>query len=366
VTALNVTNLSSASSETNRRWFWQILTCLLLLFCLVRVLANEVEPGQSFGAKTSEAPEWFKQSFLDFEEDIAEASARGKRLVLYFHQEGCPYCARLVDESFSDHATETYMRKHFEGITINLWGDREVVSVGGQVFSEKTFAAALGVQYTPTLLFLDEQGRKVLRLNGYYPRKQIQTALRYVAEHRENEISFSQYVFDNQKSSSAPLLKEDFYIASRQLDQLLTQSNKPLAVYFESGDCDNCQILHQRILTDKATRNLVVQMSNVQFDIQSDQNIITPDGRQSTPKQWARKLGLAYTPSVVFFDVSGNEVMRIAAFMKTFHFQSVYDYVLQQAYLNQPSFQRYISERAEKIREAGFDTNIWGYESSHE
>ena len=60
------------------------------------------------------------------------------------------------------------------------------------------------------------------------------------------------------------------------------------------------------------------------------------------------------------------EVMRIGAFLKTFHFQSVYDYVLQRAYLHEPSFQRYISERAEKIREAGFDTNIWSYQSSHE
>jgi len=47
--------------------------------------------------------------------------------------------------------------------------------------------------------------------------------------------------------------------------------------------------------------------------------------------------------------------------MKTFHFQSVYDYILQKAYLREPSFQRYISERAEKIRAAGFDTDIWGY-----
>ena len=58
--------------------------------------------------------------------------------------------------------------------------------------------------------------------------------------------------------------------------------------------------------------------------------------------------------------------MRIGAFMKTFHFQSVYDYILQKAYLHEHSFQRYISERAEKIREAGFDTNIWGYQSSHQ
>ena len=118
-------------------------------------------------------------------------------------------------------------------------------------------------------------------------------------------------------------------------------------------------------MSDQTTRTLVKKLHNVQFDINSEEKIILPDGRNSTVKQWVAELDIAYQPSVVFFDASGIEVMRIGAFMKTFHFQSVYDYVLQKAYLQESSFQRYISERAEKIREAGFDTNIWGYQSSH-
>ena len=58
--------------------------------------------------------------------------------------------------------------------------------------------------------------------------------------------------------------------------------------------------------------------------------------------------------------------MRIDAFLKTFHFQSVYAYVLEQAYIDEPSFQRYISARAEHLREAGYDTDIWGYDSFHD
>ncbi|RLA05052.1 MAG: hypothetical protein DRQ59_16530 [Gammaproteobacteria bacterium] len=186
-----------------------------------------------------------------------------------------------------------------------------------------------------------------------------------MAEHQDGKISFSSYMLDQQKSSSAKLIDEVFFISTDRLDKLSAQSDRPLAVYFESGDCENCEILHRRILADPATRQLVVEMQNVQFDINSDAKIVTPGGKQIELKQWIRELGIVYTPSVVFFDASGVEVMRIGAFMKTFHFQSVYDYVLQKAYLSEPSFQRYIAERAEKIREAGFDTNIWGYESTH-
>ena len=124
--------------------------------------------------------------------------------------------------------------------------------------------------------------------------------------------------------------------------------------------------MHERILGDAATRKLVRQASNVQFDITSQQRLTTPSGEQTTVAQWARDLDLAYTPSLVFFDTAGKEVMRIDAFLKTFHFQSVYAYVLEQAYIDTPEFQRYISARAEHIREAGFDTDIWGYESFHD
>ncbi|MFV1998351.1 MAG: hypothetical protein ACC641_10115, partial [Acidiferrobacterales bacterium] len=48
------------------------------------------------GAEDSEPPAWFKASFLDLREDINEATANQKRLFIYFHQKGCPYCAELV------------------------------------------------------------------------------------------------------------------------------------------------------------------------------------------------------------------------------------------------------------------------------
>jgi thioredoxin-related protein len=343
----------------------RLLIIFILQFLLAPAFAAEVEPGASLGGRISETPGWFKESFLEFEDDVAEATENGKRVMLYFHQEGCPYCARLVEESFNNPKIEAYIRKNFDGITINMWGDREVVNIGGQEFTEKTFAAALKVQYTPTLIFLEEKGKVALRLDGYYPPEKFQIALRYVAEHKEAKSSFSEYMLSQNETSSTELIDEDFFVKTRQLGHLIRQSGLPLAIYFESGECNDCRILHERILTDQATRLLVRKIQNVQFNINSKENINLPDGRKLTVEQWVAELDIAYTPSVVFFDASGIEVMRIGAFMKTFHFQSVYDYVTTKAYLHEPSFQRYISERAEKIREAGFDTNIWGYQSSH-
>ena len=328
-------------------------------------VASAAEMGNYYGAIPSEKPAWFKESFLEFEDDVAEASAAGRRVMLYFHQEGCPYCARLIEENFTDPEMQAFIKQNFDGISLNMWGDREVVSVSGRDFTEKTFAQALKVLYTPTLVFLDENGKVALRLNGYYPPRDFRAALDYVANRLEGKISFAQYRLDQLAAAGGSLIEEDFYLETRDLSELVAGSDKPLAVYFESGDCAECKTMHERILADKATRKLVLQANNVQLDVGSDKPLTTPAGNRTTAREWASELGIDYTPSIVFFE-NGEEVMRISAFLKTFHFQSVYAYVLEQAYLREPEFQRYISARADHIRESGFDTDIWGYESFHD
>ena len=339
---------------------------VLLLAAGISARASDATMGKYLGAKTAEKPAWFKESFLEFEEDIAEAADAGRRVMLYFHQDGCPYCARLVEENFTDPEMKSFIVDNFDGIALNMWGDREVVSVGGQDFTEKTFAAALQVQYTPTLIFLDEKGKVALRLNGYYPPRDFRAALDYVARKQERNLSFAAFRMKHRSGGSGNLIDEDFYLGKKDLRKLASSSQRPLAVYFEAPACPECKTMHERILRDAATRKLVRQADNVQFDIGSDESIVTPNGETTTPRQWAERLGIDYTPSLVFFDQQGQEVMRIGAFIKTFHFQSVYAYVLERAYLEEPAFQRYISARADHIREAGFDTDIWGYESFHD
>ena len=82
--------------------------------------AGGVAPGQFLGAKQTIHPDWFKESFLEFEADIAEAAANGKRLIVYFHQDGCPYCNQLVEENFRDPQISAKIRQHFELVAINM------------------------------------------------------------------------------------------------------------------------------------------------------------------------------------------------------------------------------------------------------
>ena len=318
--------------------------------------------GKYIGAEISEHPAWFKESFLDLEEDVQEAASRNKRVMLYFHQDGCPYCSKLVKDNFSQADIVETMQASLESIAINMWGDREVVTIEGKPYTEKNLAAALKVHYTPTLVFLDEQGKVALRLNGYYPPDEFRLALEYVAGHREKTISFHDYMAAHQAGATGKLNPEPFFLPPPYaLARNVIPADRPLAVFFEQAPCANCDILHEKILVEPLTRELVEQFESVQLDMRSDTPVLTPGGTRTTAREWARKLGLGYAPSIVFFDRQGREVMRIDAFLKTFHVQSVFDYVLQEAYLEEPSFQRFISARAERLVEEGIDVDIFGY-----
>jgi thioredoxin-related protein len=319
------------------------------------------EKGRFLGAEASEPPTWFKQSFLELGEDVREAAASHKRVMLYFHQANCPYCSLLVKKNFTRPDIVAAMQEHIEPIAINIWGDREVTGTDGKVCTEKSLAAALKVNFTPTLIFLDEQGNVALRLNGYYPPERFRLALDYVAGHKERELGLHDYLASRLTATTAGKLHpEPFFLPPPYvLARNRVPAGRPLAVFFEQTHCADCRTLHEKILADPETRALVERFETVQLDMAKATPVITPAGQHTTAEAWARDLDLGYAPSVVFFDRHGKEVMRIDALLKRFHFQSVFDYVLQEAYLTEPSFQRFLSARAERLREEGVDVDIW-------
>ena len=56
---------------------------------------------------------WFHQSFLDLKEDLSEAAATGKGLIVAFEQAGCPYCREMHRVNLKDKETVAYLREKF-------------------------------------------------------------------------------------------------------------------------------------------------------------------------------------------------------------------------------------------------------------
>jgi len=348
------------------KFYSQVLITLLVFlttgsYAGTVVGEHSVVRGKSLGAIVTDYPSWFRESFLDLKEDVAEASSAGKRLMVIFTQDGCPYCNALVERNLAQKDIELLVKSKFEVVAVNLVGDREVTSVEGKRYTEKKFAELLKIQFTPTILFFNEQGSIVLRLNGYLPPEQFKIALNYLIEKNE-QLTFRDYVELNAPPPKLGMMnKEPFFPAPpHNLSRKNTGKNRPVAVFFEQKECPNCDVLHQQVLSDKETRKLITQFDAVQLDMwDKSTTLITPDGKSSTVRDWAKQLDIKYAPTIVLFSEEGKEIIRTEAFFKVFHTQSFFSYIQSGAYKQQPNFQRYISHRAEQLREQGTTVDIW-------
>ena len=335
-----------------------VLTWLLALpFAAVAAEDASLAPGM-INPGYHEKPDWFKNSFLDLREDVAEAEAAGKRVMLYFYQDGCPYCKKLLETNFALRDIEAKTRKHFDVIAINMWGDREVTDMQGETLTEKQFAAQRKVMFTPTLVFLNEQGADALRVNGYYPPHRFTAALDYVATRQESKQSFRDYLQQQKPAEAKGQLHQssDYLQEPYNLDK--RAGGKPLAVFFEQRECPPCDELHQDVLARAASREQLERFDVVVLDMWAKTPLTTPDGRTTTAAEWARELDVQYAPTLIMFTAKGDEAFRTEAYLRAFHVQSALDYVASGAYREQSNFQRYIQTRADALEAKGVHVDI--------
>jgi thioredoxin-related protein len=295
-------------------------------------------------------PKWFKESFLDLPDDLEEAVQSGKAgLMVYFGQRRCAYCFKLMEVNFGLADITEYTQRQFDVVPIDIWGVREVTGLDGDVMTEREFALANDTNFTPSIVFYDRDGRDVLRLRGYYPPYQFRAALEYVADSHYERESFRDYlargegrmVFD-----AADLNDEEFFTPPPyHLDRSHFPSERPLAVFFEQGDCHACDVLHGQALREPAISGFFEQFDNVQLDMWSDIPVITPAGKRTTAGDWAADLGLFYAPSILFFDEQGEEILRVDSVVRFYRLRNVLNYIASKAYLTE-SYQEWRVSRA--------------------
>ena len=335
---------------------------LIILNLFVFSVCNAANEGDLGAGLTNpgyvEKPTWFKSSFLDIREDIAEAAELGKGTILYFHQDGCPYCEKLIKDNFTDGDIVEKTRKGFDVVAINLWGDKDVVDFSGNDTTEKQFSVDLKVMFTPTLLFVDPTGRVLLRMNGYFPKQRFTQALDYISAKKYQQLSFNQYLA-KKMTHTGSINKEDYFMhAPFILPAEQRDSEKLLLVLFEEGDCAACDELHNDILKRPETKAAISAYDVVQLDMHANTPVMTPDGQKLMAKDWAKQLGIQYAPSMVFFDKHNKEVFRTEAYLKTFHTVAALKYVSDGEYLKQPEFQRYVQDVADHMREEGLEVDL--------
>ena len=204
------------------------LLTILALFLAVAPAPTLAQIGEEV------LPPVFVETLLELPDDAAHAAKSGKRLLLYFGQVGCPYCKELMQTSFTQKALVDKVAKHFLPIAFNLFGDREVTWFDGKPRSEKEFAKFLKVQFTPTILLLDEKGNIIARINGYYPPHRFSAALDYSAQRLEGKRSFAEHMQAVPQTGASARLNEQPFFMKPPYMLARKAGGKSLAVLFET------------------------------------------------------------------------------------------------------------------------------------
>jgi thioredoxin-related protein len=339
------------------------LATILAAFASALALAFAAPAARAQGAEPSpyaiEIPKWFTESLLDFRDEVRDAAREGKRVMVYFGQDGCPYCKALMTVDFGDPGIVAKTRRRFVAIALNIWGDRETTWVDGRAMPEKELAKALGVQYTPTLLFLDERGRVALRLNGYHPPTSFRIALDY-ASLADPKESFTDYLARRTHGEGAKAAGASPVAPEGEVDlPRLLAAGRPVLVLYGYDGCKDCEELAREGFMRPEVRDLLARFSVVRLDLMGSRKVVTPAGEATTERRWARTLAVAYAPTMVFLDGSGREVFRSEGYLRPFHLAGTLDYVASGAWKEEPSFQRYLQRRAERTRASGGSVELW-------
>lgn len=288
-------------------------------------------------------PDWFKLSLGNLNDDLSTAKQSGKKgIITYFGQKRCAYCEQFFETSLSDTDIKNYLQKHYELIAFDIWGIDDVIDTDGKKYSERELSIHYKANFTPSLVFYDAEGTPVFRLRGFYPPYKFRAALQYVAEEFYKKETFSEY-FERANPGEYFLLggltERDFFLEEPYDLPALSKNKKATAVFFEQGNCHTCDLLHSGPLAEELSIQEITKMNVIQLNMWSDTPVITPRGKKTTAKEWARSLDLFYAPSIIFFDTEGNEIIRVDSVVHFYRLTGVLDYVNKQGYKEAGDYQ---------------------------
>jgi thioredoxin-related protein len=311
-------------------------------------VAEDAPRGRLAGGEKYDLPPWFKKSFLALREDAKEAGAHGRHAMLFMHLEECPYCARMLNENFWAGETKEFMQKHFDVIGIDIRGSNPVEWLDGKTYTEQELAAVTKVVATPTVVFLDANGKVVLRLNGYRQPQAFRQALAYVQGRHYEKQTLASFVEKQGQKAVYQFRSHPKYVEMTNFKGY----TKPLAILFEDKDCADCEEFHTKTFTHPEVQPELEKFTVVRLDAYSTSPIIDIDGRKTTPKDWAKRLSIVYRPGIVLFN-EGKERARMDGMLYRFHFKELLRYVSGQYYHEYQTKTQYNAARREELLQQG-------------
>ena len=141
---------------------------------------------------------------------------------------------------------------------------------------------------------------------------------------------------------------------------------KHFAVLFEQRGCPYCREMHEVNFARPEIAEFVASNFGVlQIDLWGSREVVDFDGEALEERALARKWGVNFTPTMVFFTTGGDgpdfrslEAVRMPGYFKPFHFMTMFEFVAGDSYVDQP-FQRYLQDKFARYEKEGKVPDLW-------
>ena len=104
-----------------------------------------------------------------------------KPLVVFFEQRNCHACDILHTGPLDDSKTRELLGR-FDVVQLDMRSDEPVWTPGGARVQARDWASSLGLYYAPTLVFFDERGEEIIRVDSVVRLYRLRGVLEYVLE----------------------------------------------------------------------------------------------------------------------------------------------------------------------------------------
>ncbi|MCW8956285.1 MAG: thioredoxin fold domain-containing protein [Gammaproteobacteria bacterium] len=146
--------------------------------------------------------------------------------------------------------------------------------------------------------------------------------------------------------------KLSFLDIADNLEEARADGKQGIIIYFGRKDCAYCKA---QLETNWGSRDIIEYTQKyfdvIAIDVRGQREVTDLDGSSYSEKQYAISQKTNFTPTLLFINLKGEQVLKLPGFRPPYQFRAALEYVADQHYIREP-FGHYLS-RAEQALSYG-------------
>jgi thioredoxin-related protein len=135
-------------------------------------------------------------TWQDFNTGLKLAKEQNKAIIIDFYADWCGWCKRMEAMVFNDSEVAEKLKKNFICIRIHTdTAEDNNLNYKNHVLTKQEFAAMLGVQGLPTVVFMDKDGNTITTIPGFVDKGVFLPLLGYINEGcYQKQVALQDYI----------------------------------------------------------------------------------------------------------------------------------------------------------------------------